>query len=194
MIIRFSSYGPEFQESEGFKHDQCILIPALELAYKTSIHSSTGKTPEMLKKGWSPRLPYETLKKNLVDTYPTARSFKMMLDKATHHSYRFMQYSFKYAKESWEKSQKPTNFKIAYFVLVLTLNFNNIKGPKKLKYAFAGSFMINALHGPKAVQLELTGELMNKHPAFPVCLIKPYSSSEKGLFLLRNEPKLEIPL
>ncbi|MBW0581532.1 hypothetical protein O181_121247, partial [Austropuccinia psidii MF-1] len=74
-----------------------------------------------------------------------------------------------------------------------TLNFNNIKGPKKLKDSFAGPFMIKALHGPNAVQLELTGDLMNKHPAFPVSLIKPYSSSDKELFPLRNKPPLEIP-
>ncbi|MBW0547451.1 hypothetical protein O181_087166 [Austropuccinia psidii MF-1] len=96
-------------------------------------------------------------------------------------------------KERWDKSHKPPDFKIGDFVLVSTLNFNNIKGPKKLKNSFAGPFMINALHGPNAVQLELTGELMNKHPAFPVILIKPYSSSDKKLFPLRNKPPLEIP-
>ncbi|MBW0574651.1 hypothetical protein O181_114366 [Austropuccinia psidii MF-1] len=53
--------------------------------------------------------------------------------------------------------------------------------------------MIKALHGPNAVKLELTGELMNKHPAFPVSLMKPYSSSDKELFPLRNKPPLEIP-
>ncbi|MBW0583744.1 hypothetical protein O181_123459 [Austropuccinia psidii MF-1] len=53
--------------------------------------------------------------------------------------------------------------------------------------------MIKALHGPNAVQLELTGELMNKHPAVPVSLIKPYSSSDKELFPLRNKPPLKIP-
>ncbi|MBW0561831.1 hypothetical protein O181_101546 [Austropuccinia psidii MF-1] len=53
--------------------------------------------------------------------------------------------------------------------------------------------MIKALHRPNAVQLELTGELMNKHPTFPVSLIKPYSSSDKELFPLRNKHPLEIP-
>ncbi|MBW0577753.1 hypothetical protein O181_117468 [Austropuccinia psidii MF-1] len=104
-----------------------------------------------------------------------------------------MQDSFKYAKERWDKSHEPPDFKIGDLVLVSTLNFNNIKGPKKLKDSFAGPFMIKALHGPNAVQLELTGELMNKHPTFPVSLIKPYSSSDKELFPLRNKPPLEIP-
>ncbi|MBW0570956.1 hypothetical protein O181_110671 [Austropuccinia psidii MF-1] len=53
--------------------------------------------------------------------------------------------------------------------------------------------MIKALHGPNAVQLELTGKLMNKHQAFPVSLIKAYSSSYIELFTLRNKPPLEIP-
>ncbi|MBW0512019.1 hypothetical protein O181_051734 [Austropuccinia psidii MF-1] len=61
---------------------------SLELAYITSIHSSTGKTPEMLEKGWNPRLPSDTLEKDLVDIHPTASSFKLMLDKARHHANR----------------------------------------------------------------------------------------------------------
>ncbi|MBW0510031.1 hypothetical protein O181_049746 [Austropuccinia psidii MF-1] len=47
MIRRFCVYGIEFKDSGGLTHDLCTLIPALELAYKTSIHSLNGKTPEM---------------------------------------------------------------------------------------------------------------------------------------------------
>ncbi|MBW0537985.1 hypothetical protein O181_077700 [Austropuccinia psidii MF-1] len=104
-----------------------------------------------------------------------------------------MQDSFKYAKERWDKSHKPPDIKIIELILVSILNFNNIRGPKKLKDSFVGPFMIKALHGHNAVQLELTGELMNKHTAFPVSLIEPYSSSDKQLFSLRDKPQLEIP-
>ncbi|MBW0566661.1 hypothetical protein O181_106376 [Austropuccinia psidii MF-1] len=182
MIRRFCAYGLEFKDSDGFTHYWCTLIPSLELAYKTSIHSSTGNTPAMLEKGWNPRLPYDTLKKDFVDIHPTEISFKSMLDKARQRENRCMQDSFKYAKERWDKSHKPPDLKIGDLVLVTTLNFNNIKGAKKLKYSFAGTFMIKALHGPNVVQLELTGELMNKNPTFPVSLIKPYISSDKELF------------
>ncbi|MBW0550524.1 hypothetical protein O181_090239 [Austropuccinia psidii MF-1] len=175
MIRRFCPYGLEFKGSDGFSHDWCTLIPALELVYKTSIHSSTGKTPELLEKGCNPRLPYDTLKKDLVVIHPTEISFKIMLDKARHHANRCMQDSLKYAKERWDKGHKPPDFKIGDLVLVSTLNFNNVRGPKKLKDSFAGPFMIKALHGPNAVQLEFTGELMNKHPAFPVSPIKTHS-------------------
>ncbi|MBW0548094.1 hypothetical protein O181_087809 [Austropuccinia psidii MF-1] len=147
----------------------------------------------MLEKGWNSRLPYDTLKKDLANIHPKASSFKLMPDKARHHANRFMQDYFKYAKEIWDKSHKTPDSKIGDLVLVSTLNFNNIKGPKKLKDSFAGPFMIKALHEPNAVQLEVTGELMNKHPAFPLSLIKPYSSSDKELFPLINKPPLEIP-
>ncbi|MBW0537811.1 hypothetical protein O181_077526 [Austropuccinia psidii MF-1] len=63
MIRRFCAYGLEFKDSDCFNHDWCTLIPALELEYKTSIHSANGKTPAMLEKGWNPRLPYDNLKK-----------------------------------------------------------------------------------------------------------------------------------
>ncbi|MBW0566362.1 hypothetical protein O181_106077 [Austropuccinia psidii MF-1] len=148
----------------------------------------------MLEKGWNERLPYDTLKKDLVDIHPTPSSFKLMLDKARQHANRCMQDSCKYAKERWDKSHEPPAFKIGDMVLISTLNFNNIKGQKKLKDSFAGPFMIKALHGPNAVQLEVTGELMNKHPAFPVSLMKPYISSYKELFPVRNKPPLKIPL
>ncbi|MBW0512532.1 hypothetical protein O181_052247 [Austropuccinia psidii MF-1] len=136
MIKLFCAYGLEFKDSYGFTHYWCTLIPALELAYKTSIHYSTGKTPEMLEKVWNPRLPYDTLKDYLVDIHPTAISFKMMLDKERHYANICMQDSFKYAKERWDKIHKPPSLKMGDLVLVSTLNFINIKVPKKLKYSF----------------------------------------------------------
>ncbi|MBW0499047.1 hypothetical protein O181_038762 [Austropuccinia psidii MF-1] len=107
MIRRFCAYGLEFKDSYGFTHDLCSLIPALELAYKTSINSSAGKTPEVLEKGWNQRIPYYTLNKRLVDMHPTAISFKIILDKARHHESRCMQDSFKYEREIWDKTHNP---------------------------------------------------------------------------------------
>ncbi|MBW0576396.1 hypothetical protein O181_116111 [Austropuccinia psidii MF-1] len=47
IIRRFLSYEPELNISDGFSHYWCF-IPEFELAYKTFIHASTGKTPPML--------------------------------------------------------------------------------------------------------------------------------------------------
>ncbi|MBW0539907.1 hypothetical protein O181_079622 [Austropuccinia psidii MF-1] len=40
----------------------------------------------MLEKGWNPRLPVDTLRKDLIDIHPTASRFKIMLDKAKHYA------------------------------------------------------------------------------------------------------------
>ncbi|MBW0564992.1 hypothetical protein O181_104707 [Austropuccinia psidii MF-1] len=48
MIRIFCDYGLELKYSDGFTHYWCTLLPAIALAYKTEIHASTGKTPEML--------------------------------------------------------------------------------------------------------------------------------------------------
>ncbi|MBW0494774.1 hypothetical protein O181_034489 [Austropuccinia psidii MF-1] len=126
----------------------------------------------MLEKGFKPIFLHYTLKRDLVDIHPTASSFKIMLDKARHHANICIQDSFKYVKERWNKSNKPPDFEVDDLVLVSNLNFNKIKCPKKLKDSFSGGpFMIRELLGHNAVQLELTGELMNKHPNFTVSLI-----------------------
>ncbi|MBW0494054.1 hypothetical protein O181_033769 [Austropuccinia psidii MF-1] len=49
-IRRCCAYSLELKHSDGFTHDWCTLIPELELTYKASIHSSTGKTPAILEK------------------------------------------------------------------------------------------------------------------------------------------------
>ncbi|MBW0551716.1 hypothetical protein O181_091431 [Austropuccinia psidii MF-1] len=112
----------------------------------SQIHSSIGKAPAILEKGWKSRLPYDILKKDLVNIHPTASSFRMMLDKARHHANRCMQDSFNYENERWDKNHKPPDFKVQDMVLVSTLNSNNIKGIKKLKNSFTGPFIIEALH------------------------------------------------
>ncbi|MBW0576115.1 hypothetical protein O181_115830 [Austropuccinia psidii MF-1] len=193
MIRRFCTYSLELKDSDGFTHYWCILITALELPYKTSIHASTGKTPSMLEKGWNPKLPVDTLKKYLVDINPASSTFMLLLDKARHHSAQSMNDSFEYAKQKWDKSHETPEFKVGEMILVSTLNLNNINGPKKLKDSFAGPFIIKALHGKNSVQVELSGELEYNHPTFPFSLVKHYTSSDKEFFPLRNETPLQVP-
>ncbi|MBW0503029.1 hypothetical protein O181_042744 [Austropuccinia psidii MF-1] len=193
MIRNVFAYVMEFKDSDGFTHDWCTLIQAFQLAYKTSIHDSTGKTPEMLEKGWNPKPPVDTLKKDLVDIHPTASSFKLFLDKVRHNSKQSMNDAFEYAKQKWDKSHKKPEFKVGHLILVSTLYFNNTKGPNRLKYSFAVTFIIKALNGTNSIQGELSGELENKHPTFPISLVKHYNSSDKELFPLRNETPLKVP-
>ncbi|MBW0491582.1 hypothetical protein O181_031297 [Austropuccinia psidii MF-1] len=80
MIRRFCDYGLELKDSDGFHHDWCTLIPALELAYKT-----TGETPSILEKGWNPSLPSDTPKKDLVYIQPKESSFNIIFNGERHH-------------------------------------------------------------------------------------------------------------
>ncbi|MBW0587063.1 hypothetical protein O181_126778 [Austropuccinia psidii MF-1] len=193
MVRRFCAYGLEFKDCDEFTHDWCTLLPALELAYKASIHASTIQTPAILEKGWNPKLPQDSLRKEFIEIHPTAASFKEILDKAREHAVRCLEDSFSHAKDKWDKSHATPDFKVRDLVIVSTTNFNNIKGCKKLKDVFAGPFVIKALHGENAVEVELSEELNNNHPTFPVSLTKPYRSSDAEIFPLRNKVSQVIP-
>ncbi|MBW0587879.1 hypothetical protein O181_127594 [Austropuccinia psidii MF-1] len=178
MVRRLCAYGLEFKYCDVFTHGWCTCLPELELAYKTSIHASTNQTPAILEKEWNPKLLQDSLRKDLVEIHPTSSNFKGMLDRAGNHAVRCMEDSFAYAKDKWDRSHATPDFKVGDLVLVSTSNFNNIKGSKKLKESLAGPFLINALHVENAVEVELSEEISNKHPTFPVSLLKPYKSSD----------------
>ncbi|MBW0486085.1 hypothetical protein O181_025800 [Austropuccinia psidii MF-1] len=110
----------------------------------------------MLERGWNQRLPYDNLKKNLVDIHPTESSFKIMLDKARHNANRCMQDSLKHSKERCNKSHKLPDFEVGDLLLESNLKFDKIEGPKKIKDSFEEPFMIRELHGPNAGKIELT--------------------------------------
>ncbi|MBW0557840.1 hypothetical protein O181_097555 [Austropuccinia psidii MF-1] len=195
IVRRFCAYGLEFKYCDRFIHDWCTLLPALELAYKTSIQASTNQTSAILEKGWKPKLPQDSLRKDLVEIQPTAASFKKMIDKARKPTVRCMEDSFAYSKNKWDKSHETPDLKVGDLALLSTTNLNNIKGCQNLKDSFAGPFAIKALHEENAVEVELSEELSNKHPTFPVCLIKPYKSSDAEIFPLRKKvPRVIHPI
>ncbi|MBW0516638.1 hypothetical protein O181_056353 [Austropuccinia psidii MF-1] len=159
----------------------------------TSIHASTNQTPAIVEKGSNPKLPQDSLRKELIEIHPTAASFKGMLEKARKHAERCMEDSFAYDKDKWDKSHATPDFKVGYLVLVCTTNFNKIKGCRKLRDSFAGTFAIKALHGENSVEVELSEELRNRHPTIPVSLVKPYKSSDAEKFPLRYKIPQVIP-
>ncbi|MBW0535522.1 hypothetical protein O181_075237 [Austropuccinia psidii MF-1] len=74
------------------------------------------------------------------------------------------------------------DFKEGDQVLVPTLNFNSLKGPKKMRDSFLGPFTIIKLIGENAGEVNLTEEFSRKHPVFPVSLVKPYFQTEEDKF------------
>ncbi|MBW0515755.1 hypothetical protein O181_055470 [Austropuccinia psidii MF-1] len=104
-----------------------------------------------------------------------------------------MEDSFAYNKDKWDKSHATPDFKVRDLVLLSTTNFNKLTGCKDLKDSFVGPFVIEALHGENAIEVELSEELSNKHPTFPVSLVKPYKSSDAEKFPFRNKVPQNIP-
>ncbi|MBW0553013.1 hypothetical protein O181_092728 [Austropuccinia psidii MF-1] len=78
ILRRFCAYGMEYKDHEGYTHDWVTLLPEVQLAYNTSQHSTTGKTPALVEKAWKPLLPVDHLKKKLLTIHPTARDFHYM--------------------------------------------------------------------------------------------------------------------
>ncbi|MBW0561797.1 hypothetical protein O181_101512 [Austropuccinia psidii MF-1] len=82
IFRRFCAYGMESKDHEGYTHDCFTLLPAVQLADNTSQHSTTGKTPAVVEKGWNPLFPVDHLKKNLLTIHPTAKDFHHMWKRA----------------------------------------------------------------------------------------------------------------
>ncbi|MBW0543044.1 hypothetical protein O181_082759 [Austropuccinia psidii MF-1] len=78
ILRRFCAYGMEYKDHEGYTQEWVTLLPAVQLAYNTSQHSTTGKTPALVQKGWNPLLPVDHLKKNLLTIHPTGKDFHQM--------------------------------------------------------------------------------------------------------------------
>ncbi|MBW0568778.1 hypothetical protein O181_108493 [Austropuccinia psidii MF-1] len=78
ILRRLYAYGMEYKDHEGYTHDWVTLLPAVQLVYNTTQHSTTGKTPALVEKGWNPLLPVDHLKKNLLTIHPTSKDFHDM--------------------------------------------------------------------------------------------------------------------
>ncbi|MBW0557606.1 hypothetical protein O181_097321 [Austropuccinia psidii MF-1] len=97
-----------------------------------------------------------------------------------------MEDSYLYAKDKWDRSHATPDFMVGELVCVSTSNFNSIKGCKNIENSFPAPFFIRALNGKNSFQVELSEEISNKHPKFPVILIKPYKSGDAEKSPLRN--------
>ncbi|MBW0475699.1 hypothetical protein O181_015414 [Austropuccinia psidii MF-1] len=186
ILRRLYTYGMEYKDYEGYTHDWVTLLPAVQLAYNTSQHSTTGKSPSLVEKVWNPLLPVDHLKKNLLTIQPTAKDFHDMWKRACDTAARCIAEEKEYNKQRWDKSHMEPYFKEAEQVLVSTLNFNNLKGPKKIRDSFEGPLTIIKLIGKNPVEVKLTEEFSRKHKVFPVSLVKPYFQTEENKFPSRK--------
>ncbi|MBW0505495.1 hypothetical protein O181_045210 [Austropuccinia psidii MF-1] len=155
ILRRFCACGMEHKDHEGYTHDWVTLLPAVQLAYNTSQHSITGKTPALVEKGWNPLLPVDHLKKNLLTIHPTAKDFHEMWNRDCETAAKCIAELKEDNKSRWDKSHMEPDFKEGDQVLASTLSFNNLKGPNKMRGSFLGPFTIIKLIGK--MQLNFPG-------------------------------------
>ncbi|MBW0498607.1 hypothetical protein O181_038322 [Austropuccinia psidii MF-1] len=182
IIRRLFEYGMEYKEAEGYTHDQVTLLPAVQLAYNTSQHPNTGKSPSLVEKGWNSLLPVDHLKKNFLTIHPTAKDFHDMSKRACDKAAKCIAEAKEYNKKRYDKKHMEPDFKEGDKVLVSTLNFKNIKGPNKMRDSFMGPLTIIKLSGGNTVEVRLTEEFSGKHPVFPVSLVEPYFQTGEDKF------------
>ncbi|MBW0497114.1 hypothetical protein O181_036829 [Austropuccinia psidii MF-1] len=187
ILRRFCAYGMEYKCHEGYTNDWITLLPSVQLAYNTSQNYTTGKTPSLVEKGWSTLLPVDQLKKNLLAIHPTAKDFHDIWKKACDTAAKCIAEAKEYNKQRWDKSHMEPDFKDGDQVLVSTIYFKNLKGPKKMRDSFLGPFTIIKLILKNAVEAKITEEFSRKHPVFPVSLVKPYFQTEEDKFPSRRK-------
>ncbi|MBW0544076.1 hypothetical protein O181_083791 [Austropuccinia psidii MF-1] len=126
------------------------------------------------------------IQKNLLTIHPTAKDFHDMWKRSCDTASKFIAEAKEYNKQMWDKSCMEPNCKEGDLVLVSTLNFNNLKGPKKMRDSFVGPLTIIKLIGKNEVEVKLTKEFSRKHPVFPVRLVKPYLQTQEDKFPSRT--------
>ncbi|MBW0484028.1 hypothetical protein O181_023743 [Austropuccinia psidii MF-1] len=186
IIRRFCAYGIKYKDHEGYNHDWVTLLQAVQLAYNTSQHSMTGKSPSLVDKGWNPLLAVDHLKKNLLTIHPKAKYCHDKWKRAWDTASKCIAEAKEYNKQRWDKSHVDPNFLEGDQVLVSTLNLKNLKGPEKTRELSVGPFTIIKLIGKNSVEVKLTEEFSRKHPVFPVSLVKPYFQTEEDKFPSRK--------
>ncbi|MBW0468198.1 hypothetical protein O181_007913 [Austropuccinia psidii MF-1] len=152
-IIRgFCAYGMEYKDHEGYTHYWVTLLPAVQLAYNTNQHPTTGKSHSLVKKGWSAVFPVDHLKKNILTILSTAKDFHDMWKRACDTAAKLIAKDKEYNKQRYDKTHMEPEFKERDQVLVSTLNSNNLKQPKKRRESFVWPFTIIKLLGKNAVE------------------------------------------
>ncbi|MBW0503313.1 hypothetical protein O181_043028 [Austropuccinia psidii MF-1] len=75
------------------------LCAYVQLAHNTSQHSTTGKLPSLVEKGWTLLLPVDHLKKNHLLIHPTAKDFPDMWRNACDTAAKFIAEAKEYNKQ-----------------------------------------------------------------------------------------------
>jgi transposase InsO family protein len=188
MLRRFVAFGISYEDPDGQHRDWISILPALEMAYNSSKHSTTQEAPFVLERGYLPYTSRSLLtdRSQTLHVNPASESYGRLLRSARDRAQQCIDESIAYAKQRWDASHTPPKFKVGDRVMISTLHFG-FSGPAKLREHFAGPFAVLRLIGDNAIEVALTGEFARKHPVFPVSLCKPYRDGNPERFPGRRE-------
>ncbi|MBW0491617.1 hypothetical protein O181_031332 [Austropuccinia psidii MF-1] len=110
----------EYKDHEICMHDWVTLLPEVQLAYNTSVHSVTGRTPDFSEKGWNTLLKVDYLQKTLLSVHPTAQDFQKMWKTACDNAEKCIVEAKLYNKKRYDKSKKEPYFKEGGQVIIST--------------------------------------------------------------------------
>ncbi|MBW0525400.1 hypothetical protein O181_065115 [Austropuccinia psidii MF-1] len=133
IIKCFCTYGMKCEDHEGYTHDWIPLFQEIQLAYNSSQKSTTGKSPSLVEKGWDPLFPVDHLKKHILAVHLTAKDFHEMQKRAFDTVAKCIAEAKECNKKRYDKKHVEPDFKERDQVFVSTLNFNNLKGQKKMR-------------------------------------------------------------
>jgi len=195
LLRRFVAFGISYKDASGNNRDWYSLLPALQMAYNSTVHATTKSTPFEIERGYLPLTPKDFVSPtNLpLKVDHSALDFKTLLESARQHAADCIDSAFSYAKKRWDQSHKEVSYKTGDQIYISTKHFK-FAGPRKLHEPFVGPFTVLRHVGPNAVEVNLTKEFNRRHPVFPISLTKLHKSVSPEKFPNRTNNPPPTPL
>lgn len=164
------------------------LLPIMEFAYNSRVHSSTKSAPFELLYGFVPTPPicHELGIGGKVALQMLPVRANVLLEKAKHELQQAQEYQKRYA----DKRRRPVDFKAGDRVWLSTHNLPDTGASTAFKDRFTGPYEILEMIGTNAARLNLPKSLL-VHPVFHVSLLRPVTPEAPDF---RRPPPRQRPL